>query len=81
MKTYGKMSIAFLYDDETDTIANEPILESSQSNVPIDVLQRVYISLGMHLHIMSCEKRYTEDNSGEIRERHAELMSILEDKK
>ena len=24
MKTYGKMSIAFLYDTETDMIVNEP---------------------------------------------------------
>ena len=81
MKTFGKMSIAFLYDDETDTIANEPILELSKPEISMEVLQRVYVSLGMHLHIMSCEKRYGDDDSGEIRERHDELMDILENKK
>ena len=81
MKTFGKMSIAFLYDDETETIANEPILKLSKPEIPMEVLQRVYVSLGMHLHIMSCKKRYGDDDSDGIIERHAELMAILEDKK
>lgn len=81
MKTYGKMSIAFLYDDETDMIVNEPILESSQPEVSIDVLQRVYISLGMHLHTMICSKKYCDEDAAKIKEEHAELMSILESKK
>ena len=81
MKTFGKMSIAFLYNDETETIANEPILELSKPEISMEVLQRVYVSLGMHLHIMSCKKRYGDDDSGEMRERHDELMDILENKK
>jgi len=78
MKTFGKMSIAFLYDDETDTIAIEPILESSKPDVPIDVLQRVYIALGMRLHFMLSEKRYSDLDSDEIEKIHAELLGILE---
>ena len=78
MKTFGKMSIAFLYDDETDTIAIEPILESSKPDVPIDVLQHVYIALGMRLHFMLGEKRYSDL---EIEKIHAELLGILESEK
>lgn len=80
MKTYGKMSIAFLYDDETDTIVNEPILESSKQNVSDDVLQRIYIALGMHLHGMLARKRYCNEDIERIETQHAELIEILESK-
>ena len=81
MRTYGKMSIAFLYDEETDMIGIEPILESSGVDVPNDVLQRVYISLGMLLHFRLNEKRYSDSDDDEITKIYDELMSILESEK
>lgn len=80
MKTFGKMSIAFLYDDETGIIVNEPILESSEPNVPTDVLQRIYISLGMHLHGMLIRERYSDEDTERIEKQHKELIQILESK-
>ena len=81
MKTFGKMSIAFLYDDETDMIVNEPILEASEQDIPMDVLQRAYISLGMHLHGMLVDKRYDDSDTETIKAKHAELLKILEGEK
>ena len=78
MKTYGKMSIAFLYDTETDMIVNEPLLAASQQSIPPDVLQRVYVSLGMHLHNMLNTKRYNDSDTEAIEMMHDELMGILE---
>ena len=81
MKTFCKMSIAFLYDDETGIIVNEPILEASNKDIPIEVLQRAYVSLGYNLHTMAIEKRYKDEDYNNIKERHNELLKILEDKR
>ncbi|MDD3307720.1 MAG: hypothetical protein PHO29_11585 [Acetobacterium sp.] len=81
MKTFGKMTIAFLYDDETDTITNEPILQSSEPDVSIDVLRRVYVALGMHLHRMFIDNRYDDSDTERIKAQHTELIQILEDEK
>ena len=78
MKTFGKMSIAFLYDDETDIIVNEPLLEASQQSIPPDVLRRVYVALGMHLHGLLVSEKYDDSDTETIKAMHGELLGILE---
>lgn len=81
MKTFGKMSITFLYDEESDTTVVEPSLESNKDNVSADVLQRAYIALGYHLHGMLVNKKYSDEDTHKIEAAHAELVAIMEDNK
>jgi len=76
MKTQGSMTINFLYDNQTGTLVVDPEIKC-KGDVALEIIQRVYISLGYHIHKESVDILYSKRDEDEIVELHEELLNRL----